>query len=145
MNKITLSILLGVLFWYLAALFIKYYGSFFSTDQNPYLPVLYVLAIPVSWEFIQTAKLVERLADSEVFDSVVVMTMTATLCDGIAITWFPALYGTPPQSYQHLALGAALILWSAGCGLVLGFIMKPKEARKQTSVVENRNVEFRNL
>jgi hypothetical protein len=48
------------------------------------------------------------------------MTATATLLDGLALIYFPALYGT---NEAVILRGAALILWGAGVGLVLGLVM----------------------
>ncbi len=41
-----------------------------------------------------------------------VMVMIATLFDGIALAWFPWIYGGPGEI---VGLGGALILWGVGC------------------------------
>jgi hypothetical protein len=57
----------------------------------------------------------------------VVMTGIATLFDGVAIVFFPSLYG---PSARHVMLGAGLILWAVGCGLAIAYRMKHQVINK---------------
>jgi hypothetical protein len=47
-------------------------------------------------------------------------TMAAAMCDGIAITWAPWLYGGVGPG---LAPAAAWILWGAGVGMLIALVM----------------------
>jgi hypothetical protein len=55
------------------------------------------------------------------------MTGIATLLDGIAMVFFPSLYGPSPR---HVMLGAGLILWAVGCGLAIACGMKHQVSSK---------------
>ncbi len=120
-NKITLSVVLGAVYWLLAALFVRYFGPFFFTGHSPWLPVLYAASVPGSWLLLANARWLGRLDRSEVLESVVIMTFVAALLDGMGITFFQSLYGPSPQIVM---LGAAWILWGAGCGLAVAYAMK---------------------
>ncbi len=120
-HKITLSVVLGAVYWLLAALFVRYFGSFFFTGHSPWLPVLYAASVPGSWLLLANARWLGRLDRSEVLESVVIMTFVAALLDGMGITFFQSLYGPSPQIVM---LGAAWILWGVGCGLAIAYAMK---------------------
>ncbi len=120
-HKITLSVVLGAVYWLLAALFVRYFGSFFFTGHSPWLPVLYAASVPGSWLLLANARWLGRLDRSEVLESVVIMTFVAALLDGVGITFFQSLYG---PSSQVVMLGAAWILWGVGCGLAIAYAMK---------------------
>jgi AraC-like DNA-binding protein len=120
-NKITLSVVLGAVYWLLAALFVRAFGPFFFTGHSPWLPVLYAASVPGSWLLLANARWLGRLAPSEVLDSTVIMTGVAALLDGLGITFYQSLYGPSPQVVM---LGAAWILWGAGCGLGIAYRIK---------------------
>ncbi len=125
-NKFVLSLTLGVVFWLLAALFIRSFGGFFFRGPTALLLGLFVACLPLSRGFMQTAKRLGRLNPPEVYDAMVVMTGIATLLDGVAIVFLPSLYGPSPR---HVMLGAGLILWGAGCGLAIAYGMKHQGSR----------------
>jgi hypothetical protein len=80
--------------------------------------LLYALIIPGTWPFILVAEKLARLGRDQIALGVAVVTAAAALLDGIALAWFPSLYGADPSLVT--ASGAA-ILWGVGVGLVLGF------------------------
>jgi hypothetical protein len=129
-NKFAFSVALGAGYWLLAALFVRAFGSFFFTGNTPGLLVLYAASVPGTWFLIQNARWLGRLAPAEVLDSVVVMTWTAAVLDGVALTFFGSLYGT---SAPVVLLGAAWILWGAGWGLGVAYWMKRNGARRSPS------------
>ena len=51
--------------------------------------------------------------------AVVIMSFTAMLLDGLALTFFPGLYGLPPAS---LLVVAALLLWGVGLIQVVAYV-----------------------
>jgi hypothetical protein len=120
-HKRILSIVLGAVYWLLAALFVRTFGAFFFTGHSPWLPLLYAASIPGSWLLLANARWLGRLDRSEVLESVVIMTFVATLLDGVGITFFQSLYGPSPQVVM---LGAAWILWGVGCGLGIAYAIK---------------------
>jgi hypothetical protein len=82
--------------------------------------LLYALVIPGTAPFIFLLKQAAGLAKSQVAVGTAVATAAAILLDGIALAWFPGLYGT---NVEHIAGAGAAILWGGGVGLVLGFLM----------------------
>jgi hypothetical protein len=119
-QSIVLYVVLGVVFWFGAALLVRILGEAVFTPNNPLLIVMFVVAIPIGRLFIWVAQRLGKLGDDAVFAPAVMMTQVALLLDGIAITWFPQLYG---ESHTTVMLGAALIMWGAGIGLIIAWIM----------------------
>jgi hypothetical protein len=116
-SKQALLIVLGVIFWFAAAIVVRLSGTAVFTENNPFLFLYFILAFPGSYGLIWITKKVAQLDTSEIFNAVVVMTYTATFLDGIALTWFGQLYGT---THEVRLYGAAWILWGVGAGLLLG-------------------------
>ncbi|HEX8532317.1 MAG TPA: hypothetical protein VF646_19910 [Cytophagales bacterium] len=129
-TKFTFSVTLGAVYWLLAALFVRAFGSFFFTANTPGLLVLYAASVPGTWLLIQNARWLGRLAAAEVLDSVVVMTWTAAVLDGVGITFFGWVYGT---SAPVVLLGAAWILWGAGWGLGVAYLMKRNLVKRSSN------------
>jgi hypothetical protein len=114
-SKIFLYVFLGVVFWFNAAMIIRFMGDSFLTDNNPKLILAFLLTFPVTGITFYLTKLVTKLAYSELFRPIVIMTFTATFLDGIALTWF------------EVALhGSALILWAVGLGLLFAYYLEEK-------------------
>ena len=61
-----------------------------------------------------------RTLACQIFTGVAVVTATALLIDGIVVAWFPAVYG---GALPQVTNCAAAILWGAGVGLVLAFML----------------------
>lgn len=123
-QSVLLYVVLGVVFWFSAALLVRFLGEVVFTPNNPLLIVMFIVAIPIGRLFIWIAQQIGKLPDKAVFAPAVMMTQVALLLDGIAITWFPQLYG---QSHTHVMLGAALIMWGAGVGMVIAWMMSKTE------------------
>jgi hypothetical protein len=68
--------------------------------------------------------LIAKLRAHELLKPVVIMTTTATILDGIALTWFRTLYST---SFEVAMYGSALILWAAGLGLLFAYYLENRE------------------
>jgi hypothetical protein len=60
-NKLMLSLILGIVFWLLAALFIRSFGGFFFRGPTALLVGLFAACLPLSLGFMQTAKWLGRL------------------------------------------------------------------------------------
>jgi hypothetical protein len=122
-SKFFLYVCLGVIFWFNAAMIIRFMGESFLTDNNPKLILAFLLTFPVTGITFYLTKLVTKLAYSELFRPIVIMTFTATFLDGIALTWFRQLYS---PSFEVALHGSALILWAVGLGLLLAFYLEVK-------------------
>lgn len=120
-SKMILFIVLGILFWFTGAMLVSFIGERVLTDGNPYLPIAFVALIPVTAVFVVISKNIARLEYSELLKPTVIMTITATFLDATAFTWFRGIYH---ESFEIAMHGAALILWGAGLGLLMAYILE---------------------
>jgi len=123
-SKVVLCIILGIVFWLSGALSVKLLGNYVFTENSPYKIIMLILLFPVSYLFVVIAKAVAKLDKSEILAATVIMTITATFCDGIALTWFRGLYA---ESYEISHYGAAWILFGAGAGLLVANLLNEKQ------------------
>ncbi len=73
--------------------------------------VLFTLSIPTAWLCILSVRRLAGLAPAQVLTGTALITAVVGLLDGLAITWWPALYGGPAL------LAAAWLLWFVGAVL----------------------------
>jgi hypothetical protein len=125
-SKIALFVALGIAAWFNAVLIIRFMGESCLTANNPKLIWMFLLAFPVTAITIYLTKIISKLAYSELLRPIVIMTLTATFCDGIALTWFRQIYS---ESFEIALHGAALILWGVGLGLLFAFILEIKNQK----------------
>lgn len=118
-RRLAVLIALGITFWFLAALMVRVLGPYVFTDGNPYRWLMFVLAVPLSYGFMFSARGLVRLQRAELASAMAIMTLVATLCDGTALTCCHTLYGA---TYEIALFGAAVILWGAGVGMLVGYI-----------------------
>lgn len=116
--------LYGALLWFLAAILVRTIGPMGALDGFGRV-ITYALVIPGTVPAIWIGRALAKLGRDQTAISLIVITATALLLDGIAHAWFPSLYGNDPAL---IVKGAAVIFWGAGVGLVLGLIMN-KPAR----------------
>ncbi len=111
--------LYGALLWFLAAMIVRILaplGALSGVGQV----VTYALVVPGTVPAIWLARPIAKLARDQTGQAILIVTAAALLLDGVAFAWFPTLYGPEPA---HWLDGAAVILWGAGVGLVLGIMM----------------------
>jgi hypothetical protein len=121
-----LFVILGIVFWFNAAMLIRYFGESVFTEGNPKLMLFFVLAIPITLASMYITALVAKLRFDELLKPVVIMTITATFLDGVALTWFRTLYS---PSFEVALLGSALILWAVGLGLLFAYILENRKGK----------------
>lgn len=119
-SKQLLFVVLGAAFWFVAAMIVRLLGQTVFSENNPYLILMFVLAIPITFGFIFITQKVAKLEPSEILRPVVIITYTATFLDAIAMTWFRNLYSS---SFEVSFFGSAFILWGAGLGLFLAHFL----------------------
>ena len=109
--------LLGVLLWFVAAMLLNWLGPM-GIYEGAARVWLYGLIIPGTAPFIWLIVKIAGLARNQIGLGAAFATMAAILCDGIALAWFPALYG----GETALVAGAgAVILWGGGVAMALGW------------------------
>lgn len=111
-------IILGALFWLEALLFIRFGGASLFINGNLWLLLLFVASIPVAGVLVKFSAVVGKVEGEELLKAVAIMALTATLLDGVALTWFQAWYGLTPAG---LLLAAAWLLWGVGVSLGVGY------------------------
>ena len=112
-------VLLGILFWLVAAMIVRYAGPL-GAFEGLWAFVTFGAAVPITVLFIAMMKLATGLPGGRTVFGVSILVCVATLLDGVAITWFTGLYGADPATNLG---GAALILWGVGLGLAMAFWM----------------------
>jgi hypothetical protein len=122
--KFPLFVVLGALAWFIAVIFIRFAGAAFFIESSFWLVGLYVLSIPGAWLTIKGIAQAGKLSGVKILMAVAIMCFTASLLDGVAIAWFPSLYGLPTPA--HL-LAAAWLLWFVGVSLSITVIMTRRE------------------
>ncbi len=117
------SVFFGLLFWLLAALFIRFTGPTLFSEASPNRLLLLIASIPVTYLFFWTANRIADQHPDRAIQSLNIMAFVATILDGIALTWFGDLYG--PTTEIRL-FGAAWLLWGVGTGSIFALILSKK-------------------
>ncbi|WP_310484991.1 DUF5367 family protein [Chamaesiphon sp. VAR_48_metabat_403] len=113
-----LFMILGAVFWFEALLCIRFGGESLFVDGNPWLLLLFVASIPVAGVLVKVSAVISKVDRADLFSAVAIMALTATLLDGVALTWFPGWYGL---TRSGLLLAAAWLLWGVGVSLGVGY------------------------
>jgi hypothetical protein len=118
-QQVVTLVLFGAVLWFLAAMLVRVIAPMGALN-GVWRIVTYALVVPGTVPVIIIARRLAWLHIYETALGISIITATALLLDGVAFAWFPTLYGTDPA--VNLA-EAAVILWGAGVGLVLGLVM----------------------
>lgn len=124
-TQTTILVIYGSVLWFAAAILVRMLGPMGALDGGWGL-LTYVLVIPGTVPAIIVARPLARLRSDQTTIGIAVVTATALLLDGIAHSWFPALYGTDAAL---LVKGAAAIFWGAGVALVLAIMMNNEDLK----------------
>lgn len=112
-----LSAIIGVVLWFAAAMLLRALeGS--AAFEGGNRAFLYAAVVIGTVPFIPMTRIIAGLPLDKVGTGVALATASAMLLDGIALAWFPGLYGT---TVEHIANSGAAILWGAGVAVMLGF------------------------
>lgn len=124
-TQTTILVIYGSVLWFAAAILVRMLGPMGALDGGWGL-LTYVLVIPGTVPAIIAARPLAKLRSDQTTVGIAVVTATALLLDGIAHSWFPALYGTDAAL---LVKGAAAIFWGAGVALVLAIMMNREDLK----------------
>lgn len=117
-SRVAVWVSIGVVFWFVAAMMVRLMGTAVFNTQSLSMVLLFALSFPFGFGALRLIGWMVGLRGAAMLPAVVVMTMTATLLDGIAFTW-TRLYGLPLESRVY---GAAWILWGVGCILLFALL-----------------------
>ena len=111
-------IIMGAVYWFVAALVVRWTAVEWVGSTAATL-VVFALIVVVTPAALWLGMRIARAKRAQAGYAATVMTMVALFLDGIALTWFPSLYGTDPKV---LLGGAASIMFGAGAALLIGMI-----------------------
>lgn len=109
----------GILLWFVAAQIIAVIAPL-GVFQGSARILTYLLVTLGTFPTIWLARPMFRLAPGQLFPGIAIATMAATLLDGLALAWLPALYGAPATAIGD---AGAIILWGAGVGLAFALLL----------------------
>ena len=112
-------IALGAILWLLAALLLRFLAPL-GIYEGMGRYVLYFLIIPGTFPFVLLVHYLAKLAPNQIGIGLAVVTGAAILLDGIALGWFPELYG---EGHLNAANAGAAILWGGGVAIALGLFI----------------------
>lgn len=119
-RQVWIAALNGAVLWLAAALLLRWLGPMGIHDGSGRV-ILYALVVPGSYPLNHLIKAIARLERGQMVQALALGTAVATLLDGVALAWFPTLYGVGIE--MHMG-AATVILWGAGVGIVLAFWME---------------------
>lgn len=113
-GQLARSALIGAALWFAAALLCGYLGPRGAYEGFNRV-ILYIAVIPGTVPVVPLVQRFAGLARPQLFPGMGFGTAMAMLLDGLALAWWPALYGGP----DYAAGAGAVILWGAGVGIML--------------------------
>ena len=116
-RQVRLSLVLGAVLWFLAALLLRYVGTAGGFD-GANRALLFAAILPGSIPVVLLFRRVLALGPGQLTGAVALGTAAAALLDGLALSWWPALYGTETAL---IAGSGATILWGAGALIFLAY------------------------
>ena len=109
---------LGIAFWVAGVLLIRFVGTPLFDHSHPWLLPLFVASIPVYWVIVKMFAVVGQVSGADLLRAISLSSVTAAVLDGIALTWFPGLYGLEQAG---LLLAAAWLIYAFGVGLGIAY------------------------
>ena len=119
--------LLGVLLWLEAAVFIRYGAPPWLFGGTAASVGLFALTIPLAWVLVWCLRRVSAQGRGQVVVGVAIVAAAACLCDAVALTWQPTLYGERPG---ELLPAFAWLFWFVGISLVLAVAADRRRASR---------------
>ena len=116
LRQIAILSSLGALLWLVAALLLRWLEPM-GIYEGAARIWLYLAIVPGTLPFVWLLIRAAGLHRSQALAGVATALTVAVLLDGVALAWFPALYGPDAAA---LAGAGATLLWGAGIFLVLG-------------------------
>jgi hypothetical protein len=119
-------VIMGAILWFAAAMLIRIIGPM-GVFEGSNRVWTYLLVIPGTLPFVMLVRRSAGLAASQHGIGMAIGTTSAMLLDGVALAWIPWLYA---DTVELVAAAGAVILWGAGVGMVLGFVLDARGAAR---------------
>jgi len=113
----------GAALWLAAALLLRWLGPL-GAYEGAARVLLYAAIIPGTAPFVVLVRRLACLRRDQVALGVSVATGAAAMLDGVALAWFPQLYGA---TVALVAGAGGTILWGAGVAIALGCVFNRAE------------------
>lgn len=119
LRQIVILTLAGLVVWFAAALLLQALNAHDLLGGSA-SAVGYALTIPGTLPFVIALERLARLNPAQIVPGYTLATLVAMFCDGAAVAFWPALYGTTDLAVR---LAAGAVLWGAAVGLALAFML----------------------
>lgn len=116
-GQVARLVTLGLMVWLLGAVLLRWLGPL-GAYEGAGRVALYGLIIPGTVPLILLLPTLTGIRRNQIAAGAALATATAILMDGIALAWFPTLYG---ETLAHHAGAGAAILWAGAVAILLGF------------------------
>lgn len=110
-------IVAGLVLWYSAALLLQALSGAGLLGGSTGA-IVFALTVPGTLPFVLALRVLAGLSSEQIVPGYTLATGAALVCDGIAVTWHPALYGVGSAAVR---LSAGAVLFGGGVGLLLAF------------------------
>ncbi len=108
--------MLSVALWVAATAYIKVLPGFFTDPVAG--SVGFATTLPIAWLSVWLIRRIARLSADQLLPGVALVGATAMMIDGVALKWFPFVYGANPV----VRPGAAWLLWGYGVSLAIALL-----------------------
>ena len=122
-GQFALLLTLGAILWFVAALMLKAFAPM-GVYEGGARAVLYALIVPGTVPFLFLSLRIAKVDRRDYFVAYSIMTMSAMFLDGVALAWFPTLYG---GTAEYVAGAGGTILWGAAVGMALALILNKRK------------------
>ena len=111
---------MGAIYWFLAAMIVRWTATSWVGHDTTTV-VVFAAVVVGTVPALLLGMRIASVGRDRAASAATIITATALLLDGVALTWFRTLYGSDPVVVLG---GAATILWGAGVALVLGIVLE---------------------
>ena len=117
-RQVALVIVLGIAFWFVALLAIRYSpGSFTHPVRGT---VGFVTAIPIAWLSVRLTRRLARLSRDQLLPGISIACVIAMLLDAVGLRWWPSLYS---GSDTTIRFASGWLLWGYALSLGITVVM----------------------
>jgi hypothetical protein len=124
-TQVVSLVILSVVLWVAATLYIYFLPGALTSPVSGSMG--FITTFPIAWLSVVLTRFVGKLSPDQLLAGVGVVGALAMMIDGIALRWFPMVYGSDPAT---LRLGAAWLLWGYGVSLGIAVLIAAQQHRK---------------